>query len=747
MRATSSSFECRNLDVNTAFLLGALTCNNLNASSLAISSLVVFNTSGVSVVIGTLELSPQSTVVSPNTDIQILDKLILAPHFYSSCLEDEEYTMVTAGIDYLNSSLTWECPWNECPFSTSDVNEYHPTIECSNASKTHCIVEAQPNMHASKDFTFKAPWLYDFAINRCFVDANGNYLAYPNPSPVPTIVTTISHLPTVSPVPSFTPTTPAPSAIPTPKPTTAAPTLVPTTPVPTPGPTMPPTPEPTPTPWYDTVDSDYLLGGAAFVGVTAAAAMAWLFKKRISRWPPLLRVATCGLSVMSVAIDALYCYAAASSPQFCSSCPTYDAPLITFLSFVICAVLLLQQLSRLKLAIDGETTYQRASFYALVMILTAHDGSMIVWLPWTETEATKKLYGYPDFSSIEFSGWCIVLRKIPMFVIQTQNLSSESNGTWQVDYASAALSGLILLYSLAQKIVLSLATRRMQLDVVVVTRDQVASHYVGSGGDGSRSSAGCSLVGATDRAAAFGKYDGDATTTVLPTGEELQSPLLPHSEGHPRSDAEQGAATPTAVDTFAAPLRSAQRQHQQQPKKQEPYIGNNSSDNCHAVKYLQSLLFVCLGAGLPVLIITGNLPSDDMVEKIVFSLAIGIIGIMVATAIFVCFFQGIQMSLSWRNREIVRRSFLETQKGALVTKEKEIEQQSARIEYINKQLEAQGITIEEFYCLSDAKAGYEESWRRLEAGDETAESDIQKWSDVLSAHPERAKEVRVVLMH
>jgi len=135
------------------------------------------------------------------------------------------------------------------------------------------------------------------------------------------------------------------------------------------------------------------------------------------------------------------------------------------------------------------------------------------------------------------------------------------------------------------------------------------------------------------------------------------------------------------------------------------------------------------------------------VEKIVFSLAIGIIGIMVATAIFVCFFQGIQMSLSWRNREIVRRSFLETQKGALVTKEKEIEQQSARIEYINKQLEAQGITIEEFYCLSDAKAGYEESWRRLEAGDETAESDIQKWSDVLSAHPERAKEVRVVLMH
>ena len=60
---------------------------------------------------------------------------------------------------------------------------------------------------------------------------------------------------------------------------------------------------------------------------------------------------------------------------------------------------------------------------------------------------------------------------------------------------------------------------------------------------------------------------------------------------------------------------------------------------------------------------------------------------------------------------------------------------------MDRQLAARGIKVEEYHRLSEAKRGYEDAWERYNARDETAEGLIEKWSAVLSAHPERIKEV------
>ena len=55
---------------------------------------------------------------------------------------------------------------------------------------------------------------------------------------------------------------------------------------------------------------------------------------------------------------------------------------------------------------------EAAAFYGPVLMLAAHDGKMVVWLPWTDTEVTQSLAGFPDVSTLEFTGWCIALRKV-----------------------------------------------------------------------------------------------------------------------------------------------------------------------------------------------------------------------------------------------------------------------------------------------------------------------------------------------
>ena len=69
-----------------------------------------------------------------------------------------------------------------------------------------------------------------------------------------------------------------------------------------------------------------------------------------------------------------------------------------------------------------------------------------------------------------------------------------------------------------------------------------------------------------------------------------------------------------------------------------------------------------------------------------------------------------------------------------------------RMEYVDRQLEARGILIEEYHRLSEAKRQYEQAWTRyLHTGSADDEASVTKWGDVLSAHPERVKEVNTSL--
>ena len=66
---------------------------------------------------------------------------------------------------------------------------------------------------------------------------------------------------------------------------------------------------------------------------------------------------------------------------------------------------------------------------------------------------------------------------------------------------------------------------------------------------------------------------------------------------------------------------------------------------------------------------------------------------------------------------------------------------------MDRQLEARGILIEEYHRLSEAKRQYEQAWTRyINTGSADEEASVTKWGDVLSAHPERVKEVNTSSM-
>ena len=77
----------------------------------------------------------------------------------------------------------------------------------------------------------------------------------------------------------------------------------------------------------------------------------------------------------------------------------------------ICSDILLVWHIPLKL-LAAQASFRFAAFYGPVLMLAAHDGKMVVWLPWTDTKVTQSLAGFPDVSTLEFTGWCIALRKV-----------------------------------------------------------------------------------------------------------------------------------------------------------------------------------------------------------------------------------------------------------------------------------------------------------------------------------------------
>ena len=181
-----------------------------------------------------------------------------------------------------------------------------------------------------------------------------------------------------------------------------------------------------------------------------------------------------------------------------------------------------------------------------------------------------------------------------------------------------------------------------------------------------------------------------------------------------------------------------------------PFVGSHRRNNRYT--RLQGLLLSLIGAGMPLLIFFNKLPSDELVERIIVWVILCFLGLIIFSALVACVVGG---SVHVGKRKIVRQSFLEEreeeierQREEAQRREEEIERQreevqrrDERAEYIGRQLDARGISVEEYHRLSEAKSGYEAAFQRYIGGDESAEADVAKWSNVLSAHPDRIKEL------
>ena len=306
-----------------------------------------------------------------------------------------------------------------------------------------------------------------------------------SPSPLPYVP---SSLPTNAPAAPSPPTS-SPSPPPSPKPhvTSLLPSSLPSSPSPQPShspsyhpappplilpsslPSSIPTPAPSVTPWFLTSAYFELSAAAGVVGVLVATLFAALFRLRLGRWPPLLRTATAAVGMTSLGIEVLYSAAAASSSgQFCTGCPSEAGWTIFLLSGVTCGSILAYRLHQLRLALDTSVALGSVSIYALVILLTCFEGDFLVWLPWIETPATQALAGFPDDSSISFTTWSILLRKLPFLVFTASN-TAHSGGT-STEYLTLIMTGTSLAISLSTKFLRRIAFSNADLDVFIGVR-------------------------------------------------------------------------------------------------------------------------------------------------------------------------------------------------------------------------------------------------------------------------------------
>ena len=174
-----------------------------------------------------------------------------------------------------------------------------------------------------------------------------------------------------------------------------------------------------------------------------------------------------------------------------------------------------------------------------------------------------------------------------------------------------------------------------------------------------------------------------------------------------------------------------------------PVVGGHRHNNRHT--RLQGLLLLLVGVGMPLLIFFNKLPSDELVEQIIVWVILSFLGLIVFSALVACVVGG---TVHIGKRKLVRQSFLERREEETERQREEIERQRTeahrrdeRAEFIARQLDARGIVVEEYHRLSEAKARYEAAFQRYVGGDESAEADVMKWSNVLSAHPDRIKEL------
>ena len=251
---------------------------------------------------------------------------------------------------------------------------------------------------------------------------------------------------------------------------------------PTPFPTT--TPAPTHTPWFLINGLYYKYAAlAATLGLIVATALATLFRLRLGRWPPFLRAAASAVAVASVGSEVVYATAAAdSSGQFCGrDCPSDAGWVIIIFSFLTCGTLLVYRLNRLRLALEVNAALGYAFAHGCVVFLAAVDGDLLVWLPWTETNATRALAGFPDGSSIAFTTWCMLLRKFPFLVWTITNVVHSDDGPSPMDVLTLSMTGTSLAMSLSTKFLRRLAFANTDLDVFVgVQRDARSSRGIDS---------------------------------------------------------------------------------------------------------------------------------------------------------------------------------------------------------------------------------------------------------------------------
>jgi len=372
--------------------------------------------------------------------------------------------------------------------------------------------------------------------------------------------------------------------------------------LPSPLPSPIPTPVPSVTPWFLTRVYFELSAAVGVVGIVVAALFAGLFRRRLGRWPPLLRTVTAAVSIASLGIEALYSAAAASSSgQFCTNCPSEVGWTIVMLSSVTCGAILVYRLHQLRVALDTTVALGSVSIYALVTLLACLEGDLLVWLPWVETPATLALAGFPDDSSISFTTWSILLRKLPFLAFTASN-AARSDTTSATDYLTLIMTGISLAISLSTKLLRQIAFSNTGLDV-----------FVGVRGDTSRSD---SFTGSESQS----NSNNEKAVRLGNMGELGESLLEGGAAGcEGEGDSSNVSVFSSNASKYASKATShtssAARQLQTTASGTSGYVGVAAS-NVSSTGWLQTAASAAMGIGIIVLVVTDNVPSFTVVMEI-----------------------------------------------------------------------------------------------------------------------------------
>lgn len=230
---------------------------------------------------------------------------------------------------------------------------------------------------------------------------------------------------------------------------------------PTAAPTPQPSPFPTGTPWFRTSSYFGVLVGNFALASILTSVLTLLFKWRLKSWPPLVRVASTTIGLMSIGSDFLFCFLSSTSAQFYGGYPEPGGWVILGCSTFLCSCALASRLYKTKLALDGEAALAKSSVYAPFLLLVAMDGDLIVWLPWRDTEATELFDGFPDLQTMAFPNWALATRKLPFLLYMCRTAVSS------VQIASIAVSAISLGLSFSRRLLRSVALNSKSVGFVV----------------------------------------------------------------------------------------------------------------------------------------------------------------------------------------------------------------------------------------------------------------------------------------